>query len=650
MNLKSVQKFDKLIQKTTNKKLKTFDEITYIIINLMKMEVNANHNELMQRVSQNTQFGSADEIQDFLNGYFEFHNALVAEFDAMEIVDDNLFDKKILAFTKNLLTTVPKDRLQETMAKFISDIVDAVMDEYPIAHTMSSDDNIEVLGKIFGSEDIAMLFMTVVMFMQKMQEDDLKYELIIEMTSSIFVFCMAMNSLRKENYQNSLENQTTTQNSANSISYNVGRNDPCPCGSGRKYKKCCLNRDKLKPLDMIKFEEPKDILAPFKRDEMHEFYVIWSRFLNFVSKAYAGAVGEEPIKIYDKKSNGDYYLTDEAMKTYHYLTIRNFLDEYFFMLVEHFIDDNSVSQKNIDILYEIRDTYKNIDVFSFEMFSNGNAVFYNPDNKSCFYVHKTYYDYSKVFPKAKLIQTMFFSYKGRIITDGIAASPRVEMGENMQNVIKEEYEEVRGNLTYSLEINEPPKQSIYQLKISIKGAKPPIWRRVLVEPTIKFSELHNIIQDMFNWEDYHLYMFMSKKASYTSRESLEEVMFGGNKELPSDEYSIKTELNDIKDNIKYIYDFGDSWKHDIVLEKILPYDSKINYPICTGGRREGPMEDSGGIYYYNEIVQAIENPSFDNQHYLGEDEENWYEGFVPSSFDKDEVNFILGNDKYENDV
>ena len=24
----------------------------------------------------------------------------------------------------------------------------------------------------------------------------------------------------------------------------VGRNDPCPCGSGKKYKKCCLNAQK----------------------------------------------------------------------------------------------------------------------------------------------------------------------------------------------------------------------------------------------------------------------------------------------------------------------------------------------------------------------------------------------------------------------
>jgi len=23
----------------------------------------------------------------------------------------------------------------------------------------------------------------------------------------------------------------------------VGRNEPCPCGSGKKYKKCCLNKN-----------------------------------------------------------------------------------------------------------------------------------------------------------------------------------------------------------------------------------------------------------------------------------------------------------------------------------------------------------------------------------------------------------------------
>ena len=26
----------------------------------------------------------------------------------------------------------------------------------------------------------------------------------------------------------------------------VGRNDPCPCGSGKKFKKCCLDRESLR--------------------------------------------------------------------------------------------------------------------------------------------------------------------------------------------------------------------------------------------------------------------------------------------------------------------------------------------------------------------------------------------------------------------
>ncbi len=29
------------------------------------------------------------------------------------------------------------------------------------------------------------------------------------------------------------------------MSAGVGRNDPCPCGSGRKFKRCCLDRARL---------------------------------------------------------------------------------------------------------------------------------------------------------------------------------------------------------------------------------------------------------------------------------------------------------------------------------------------------------------------------------------------------------------------
>ena len=47
----------------------------------------------------------------------------------------------------------------------------------------------------------------------------------------------------------------------------------------------------------------------------------------------------------------------------------------------------------------------------------------------------------------------------------------------------------------------------YQFKIVIKGSKPPIWRRVLVPQGITFEQLHQIIQAVFCWSDYHLYEF-----------------------------------------------------------------------------------------------------------------------------------------------
>lgn len=653
MNLKDVQKFDKLIQTTTNKKLNSFDEIADMIFNLIKMDVNTNQDELMKRVSASATFYSMDEFQTFLNGYFGFTNTLIAEFEALaNIEDENKFNTQIDKLTTNILSIIPESKRQDSLIGFISNLIDLLESEYPIMNIIASgsSDLLVNLTKMFGNEDIAMMYMGLSIFSNQHKNKKMKSEDIFEHSVSAFVFVIALNSLRKENLHNALTKQATTQESANSLNYNVGRNDPCPCGSGRKYKKCCLNKEKPNIVEMKKFEEPQNILAPLTKIEMHNFFSIWSMFLNFVSMTYAGVANEEYIKIYDVNDKGEHYLTQEAMDTYHYLTIRSFVDEYFFMLVEHFIEDNfdKIDESDIEILLEARDTYKNIDAISYEMFSNGNAIFYDLNNQNCFYAYKTFYDYSKAFPKAKTIQAMFFTYKGRIITDGVAASPRIEIGSNMQEMMVKDYENLRKNLKFQLEINEEPsKQNIYQLKISIKGAKPPIWRRILVEPTMSFSKLHDTIQNIFNWEDYHLYAFYGDINRYVSVDFLEHDDEEDSLNLSSNDFSINRELNDIKDKITYLYDFGDSWEHIIILEKILPYDEKIHYPHCTGGKRAGPAEDCGGIYNYNMIVEAIEKPTLENRCFLGEDGKNWYEGFVPSDFDKKKVNYFLQREDKE---
>ena len=48
----------------------------------------------------------------------------------------------------------------------------------------------------------------------------------------------------------------------------------------------------------------------------------------------------------------------------------------------------------------------------------------------------------------------------------------------------------------------------YQFKIQIKGiTKPPVWRRVLVPDTFTFQQFHFLIQEVFGWENVHLYVF-----------------------------------------------------------------------------------------------------------------------------------------------
>ena len=47
----------------------------------------------------------------------------------------------------------------------------------------------------------------------------------------------------------------------------------------------------------------------------------------------------------------------------------------------------------------------------------------------------------------------------------------------------------------------------YQLKITLKGTSPPVWRRIWIPADMTFRNLHEAIQYLFGWMDYHLYDF-----------------------------------------------------------------------------------------------------------------------------------------------
>lgn len=184
----------------------------------------------------------------------------------------------------------------------------------------------------------------------------------------------------------------------------------------------------------------------------------------------------------------------------------------------------------------------------------------------------------------------------------------------------------------------PSSEKILQLKISIKGAKPPIWRRVLVQNDTTFEELHFIIQDIFNWEGDHLHLFNGIN-SYCDVELLEDSFGHGNQTFDESEYLISSELQNEKDKLRYIYDFGDDWVHEVLLEKMLEVDEKKEYPACIKGKRNGPLEDCGGMWGYRQITYAINNNDYEGlEFYFDEDGEFFYEDFDPEFFDIDEIN------------
>lgn len=184
----------------------------------------------------------------------------------------------------------------------------------------------------------------------------------------------------------------------------------------------------------------------------------------------------------------------------------------------------------------------------------------------------------------------------------------------------------------------PPRKAaapsrVYQLKITLTGLKPTIWRRVEVADDVTLAKLHQIIQVAMGWIDSHLHMFSFGRVSYGVPDPDYD-------EDVRDErrYKLSQLLVAPKEKLLYEYDFGDSWTHEVLLEKVLPPEPGATYPRCTAGKRACPPEDCGGVWGYAEFVEAIADPEHPEHDELLE----WVGGeFDPAAFDVDEVNVGL---------
>lgn len=175
---------------------------------------------------------------------------------------------------------------------------------------------------------------------------------------------------------------------------------------------------------------------------------------------------------------------------------------------------------------------------------------------------------------------------------------------------------------------ETDKRVVYQLKITLLGIQPPIWRRIQVADCT-LDRLHEAVQTAMGWTNRHLHQFEIDGMRYGDPQLLDD----GFGELECED-SLATRLSKLLGRRKkgfrfrYEYDFGDGWEHEIQLEDQLPAEPKTKYPQCVDGARACPPEDCGGVWGYADLLKVLGNSKHKEYERLSE----WAGQIDPEAF------------------
>lgn len=174
-------------------------------------------------------------------------------------------------------------------------------------------------------------------------------------------------------------------------------------------------------------------------------------------------------------------------------------------------------------------------------------------------------------------------------------------------------------------------KNILSLKVTLRGVKPPVWRRLLVPGTMTLGDLHDAIQAAMGWHDCHLHAFDIGGEQFGDRGSVDDV-------ADKNRLTLNSLLRSDVVRFAYTYDFGDCWEHTIAFEKSEPAVEGEAYPVCTAGKRNCPPEDCGGVWGYQEFLAILADPT----HPQYAEQREWIEeDFDPDEFNRELANTVL---------
>ncbi|HOP03144.1 MAG TPA: plasmid pRiA4b ORF-3 family protein [Tenuifilaceae bacterium] len=170
--------------------------------------------------------------------------------------------------------------------------------------------------------------------------------------------------------------------------------------------------------------------------------------------------------------------------------------------------------------------------------------------------------------------------------------------------------------------------TIFEIRATLVGSTPCIYRVFWIPSSFTLTLLHETFQALFTWENFHRHFFKNEDNTIINKE-------------------LERTLKDIFENnskITYVYDLGNAWTLDVELVKQWDEENEKKYPICVGGSRKSPPEDSGGIVGYQMAIELLETNESRDVFLLYD----WYgEDYNPEEFSIAEINsrldYLRGN-------
>lgn len=145
-------------------------------------------------------------------------------------------------------------------------------------------------------------------------------------------------------------------------------------------------------------------------------------------------------------------------------------------------------------------------------------------------------------------------------------------------------------------------EPVARIRIELQDLKAKIWRRVDVPLSTSLAALHDVIQIAMGWTDSHLHEFEVGGRVYGM--SYPELQLDEREVYKTSSVRLGTVVERGVDRFLYVYDFGDDWRHDVIVEEVRKGEAGIEYPGFVAGAGRCPPEDVGGTRGFISFLEA----------------------------------------------